>query len=238
MPLKRIYLDHTARKRWDFLKRLDRLTNEEKKLFIRRADVFAAYRAYSDHEIGWVVDEIEKTGRLDNTLIIYISGDNGASAEGSPNGTPSEVLQFNGSELPVAEQMKWYDAWGSDQAYNHMAVPWAWAFDTPYKWTKQIPSFFGGTRQGMAISWPARITDKGGVRWQFHHLIDIVPTILEVTGIPAPVMVDGIGQKPIEGVSMASTFDRANAEAPTKHHKPLFYSLVMIQYVVCIITKE
>ena len=127
-------------------------------------------------------------GKLDNTLIIYISGDNGASAEGSPNGTPSEVLQFNGIELPVAEQMKFYDAWGTQFAYNHMAVPWAWAFDTPYKWTKQVPSFFGGTRQGMAISWPARITDKGGIRWQFHHVIDIVPTLLEVTGIPAPVI--------------------------------------------------
>ena len=94
-------------------------------------------------------------GKLDNTLIIYISGDNGASAEGSPNGTPSEVLQFNGIELPVAEQMKFYDVWGTQFAYNHFAVPWAWAFDTPYKWTKQVPSFFGGTRQGMAISWPA-----------------------------------------------------------------------------------
>jgi len=167
---------------------------------IRQADVYAAYLAYTDHEIGRVIQAVADLGKLDNTLIIYISGDNGASAEGSPNGTPSEVLQFNGVELPVAEQMKWYDVWGSDLAYNHMAVPWAWAFDTPYKWTKQIPSFFGGTRQGMAISWPARIKDKGGIRWQFHHVIDIVPTILDVTGIPAPVMVDGIAQKPIEGV--------------------------------------
>ncbi len=106
----------------------------------------------------------------------------------------SEVLQFNGIELPVAEQMKFYDTWGSQYAYNHMAVPWAWAFDTPYKWTKQVPSFFGGTRQGMAISWPALITDKGGIRNQFHHVIDIAPTILEATGIPAPVMVDGVSR--------------------------------------------
>jgi arylsulfatase len=161
-------------------------------------------------------------GKLDNTLIIYISGDNGASAEGSPDGTPSEVMQFNGLELPVAEQMKFYDAWGSKFAYNHMAVPWAWAFDTPYKWTKQIPSFFGGTRQGMAISWPARIADKGGIRWQFHHVIDVVPTLLEATGVPAPVMVDGIAQKPIEGVSMAYTFDKANADAPSKHQTQYF----------------
>ena len=172
-----------------------------------------------------MIQAVEDMGKLDNTLIIYISGDNGASAEGSPNGTPSEVLQFNGVELPVAEQMKFYDAWGTDLTYNHMAVPWAWAFDTPYKWTKQVPSFFGGTRQGMAISWPGHITDKGGIRNQFHHVIDIVPTILEVTGIPAPVMVDGIAQKPIEGVSMAYTFDKAKADAPSPHHTQYFEML-------------
>ena len=162
------------------LKLWNTATDEEKKLYIRQADVYAAYLAYTDHEIGRVIQAVEDMGKLDNTLIIYISGDNGASAEGSPNGTPSEVLQFNGIELPVAEQMKFYDAWGSQYAYNHMAVPWAWAFDTPFKWTKQVPSFFGGTRQGMAISWPGRITDKGGIRKQFHHVIDIVPTILDV----------------------------------------------------------
>jgi arylsulfatase len=204
------------------LKNWDTLGAEEKKLFIRQADVYAAYLAYTDHEIGRVIQAVEDMGKLDNTLIIYISGDNGSSAEGSPNGTPSEVLQFNGIELPTAEQMKWYDAWGSDQTYNHMAVAWTWAFGTPYKWTKQIPSFFGGTRQGMAISWPARITEKGGIRWQFHHVIDIVPTILEVTGIPAPAMVDGVGQKPIEGVSMAYTFDRANANAPSTRRMQYF----------------
>lgn len=143
----------------NLLKRWDTLTDEEKKLYIRQVDVYAAYLAYTDHEIGRVIQAVEDMGKLDNTLIIYISGDNGASAEGSPNGTPSEVLQFNGVELPVAEQMKFYDAWGTDLTYNHMAVPWAWAFDTPYKWTKQVPSFFGGTRQGMAISWPGHITD-------------------------------------------------------------------------------
>jgi arylsulfatase A-like enzyme len=206
----------------DLLKRWDTLSAEDKKLFIRQADVYAAYLAYTDHEIGRVVDEVEREGKLDNTLIIYISGDNGASAEGSPNGTPSEVLQFNGVELPVADQMKFYDAWGSQLTYPHFAVPWSWAFDTPYKWMKQIPSFFGGTRQGMAISWPKRITDKGGTRWQFHHVIDIVPTILEVTGIKAPDMVDGIAQKPIEGVSLAYTFDKANADAPSPHHIQYF----------------
>jgi len=207
------------------LKQWDQATDEEKKLYIRQADVYAAFLAYTDHEIGRVIQAVEDMGKLDNTLIIYISGDNGASAEGSPNGTPSEVLQFNGIELPVAEQMKFYDVWGSQYAYNHMAVPWAWAFDTPYKWTKQVPSFFGGTRQGMAISWPARIKDKGGTRWQFHHVNDVMPTILEATGIAAPVMVDGIAQKPIEGVSMVYTFDKANADAPTRHPTQYFEML-------------
>jgi arylsulfatase len=204
------------------LKTWDKLNDEEKKLFIRQANVYAAYLAYTDHEIGRVIQAIGDMGKLDNTLIIYISGDNGASAEGSPNGTPSEILQFNGVELPVAAQMRFYDAWGTDRTYSHMAVPWAWAFDTPFKWTKQVPSFFGGTRQGMAISWPARIADKGGIRQQFHHVIDVVPTILEVAGIPAPAMVDGIGQKPIEGVSMAYSFDKAAAAAPSPHHVQYF----------------
>ena len=130
---------------------------------------------------------------------------------------------FNGVEVPVAEQLKYfYDAWGSDQTYNHMAVPWTWAFDTPFSWTKQIASHFGGTRQGMAISWPKVIKDKGGIRNQFHHVIDIVPTILEATGIPQPDAVDGIPQKPIEGVSMLYTFDKANADAPSRHHTQYF----------------
>jgi arylsulfatase len=206
----------------NLLKRWDTLTDEEKKLFIRQAEVYGAYLAYTDHEIGRVIQAVEDMGKLDNTLIIYMSGDNGSSAEGTTLGTPSEVISFNGLDVPVADQMKFYDVWGSDQTYPHMAVAWSWAFDTPYKWTKQIPSFFGGTRQGMAISWPRHITDKGGIRNQFGHVIDIVPTILEAAGVPAPVMVDGIAQKPIEGVSLAYTFDKANADAPSRHRIQYF----------------
>jgi arylsulfatase len=206
----------------NLLKTWKQLNDEEKKLYIKQADIYGAYLAYTDHEIGRVIQEIEDEGKLDNTLIIYISGDNGASAEGTPHGTPSEMLSFNGIDLPVSEQMKFYDAWGSDQTYPHFAVGWAWAFDTPYKWTKQIPSFFGGTRNGMAISWLGHITDKGGIRSQFSHVIDIVPTILEATGIPAPVMIDGIAQKPIEGTNLAYTFDKSNADAPSRHRTQYF----------------
>jgi arylsulfatase A-like enzyme len=215
---------HAALTPWpEQLKKWDALTADEKKMFIRQADVYAAYLAYTDHEIGRVIQAVEDIGKLDNTLIIYISGDNGSSAEGSPIGTPNEVAQFNGVEVPVTDQLKhFYDAWGSDRTYNHMAVGWTWAFDTPFKWTKQIASHFGGTRQGVAISWPPRIKDVGGIRNQFHHIIDIVPTILEATGVKAPVSVDGIAQKPIEGVEMAYTWDRAKANAPTTHRTQYF----------------
>jgi arylsulfatase len=213
----------------DLLKNWDELNDDEKKLYIRQADVYAAYLAYTDAEIGRVIDEIDHLGKLDNTLIIFINGDNGASAEGGLNGTPSEEMAFNSVEVPVADQLKYfYDAWGTDRTYPHYAVPWAWALDTPYKWTKQIPSFFGGTRNGTVISWPARIKDKGGVRFQFHHVIDVVPTILEATGIPAPDSVDGIGQKPIEGVSMAYSFDKANVDAPSPH-KTQYFEMFAVQ---------
>ena len=207
----------------DLLKEWDTLSADEKKMFIRQVEVYAAYLAYTDHEIGRVIQAVEDLGKLDDTLIIYISGDNGSSAEGTLIGTPNEVAMFNGVEVPVAAQLKdFYDAWGSDRTYNHMAVPWSWALDTPYKWTKQIASHFGGTRQGMAISWPGHIKDVGGIRNQFHHVIDIAPTILEATHIAAPTTVEGIKQRPIEGVSLAYTFDKANASAPSKRHTQYF----------------
>jgi len=207
----------------DLLKKWDALSDDEKKMFLRQVDVYAAYLMYTDHEIGRVIEAIEDMGKLDNTLIIYISGDNGSSAEGTLIGTPNEVAMFNGVQVPVEAQLKYfYDAWGSDQTYNHMAVPWSWAFDTPFSWTKQIASHFGGVRQGTAISWPAVIKDKGGIRNQFHHIIDVVPTILEATHIKQPKVVDGIPQSPIEGVSMAYTFDKANAAAPSRHRTQYF----------------
>ena len=200
----------------DDLQKWDALTADEKKLFARQAEVFAAYAAYTDHEIGRVIQEVQDEGKLDDTLIIYISGDNGTSAEGTTVGTPNQYTAYNGIlDLPIAEQMKAYDAWGSAATYPHMSVAWSWAFDTPFKWTKQVASHFGGTRQGMAICWPNRIKDAGGIRTQFHHMIDIVPTILEATGIPAPLMVNGIAQKPIEGMSMAYTFDKSSANVPS-----------------------
>jgi arylsulfatase A-like enzyme len=200
----------------DELQKWDTLTADEKRLFARQAEVFGAYVAYTDHEIGRVIQEVEDEGKLDNTLIIYISGDNGTSPEGTTRGTPNQYTAYNGIlDLPIAEQLKAYDVWGSAATYPHMAVAWSWAFDTPFKWTKQVASHFGGTRQGMTIAWPNRIKDAGGIRSQFHHMIDIVPTLLEATGITAPLMVNGIAQKPIEGVSMAYTFDKANANAPS-----------------------
>jgi arylsulfatase A-like enzyme len=205
------------------LPRWDSLSLVQKKLYAREAENFAGYAAYTDNEIGRVIQAVEEMGKLDNTLIIYISGDNGTSAEGTLEGTFNQMTAYNGIlTLPEAVQMLHYESWGSDTTYPHMSVAWSWAFDTPFKWTKQIASHFGGTRQGMVISWPGHIKDVGGIRTQFHHMIDIVPTILEVTGVKAPDMVNGIKQKPIEGVSMAYTFDATNAKAPSKRDTQYF----------------
>jgi arylsulfatase A-like enzyme len=203
----------------------DSLGLVEKKLFIKQADVYGAYQAYTDHEIGRVIQAVEDLGESNNTLIIYISGDNGASAEGMLNGTPNEFTTFNGIPVPVDDQLLWYEFWGSARTYPHFAAPWAWAFDTPFKWVKQVASHFGGTAQGVAMSWPGHINDVGGIRRQFHHIIDIVPTVLEATGIPAPDTINGINQRPIEGVSMMYTWDKANANAPTRHTTQYFEML-------------
>ncbi|MBP6852305.1 MAG: arylsulfatase, partial [Rhodoferax sp.] len=209
----------------DVLTPWDKLTPEAKKLYIRQVEVFAAFAAYNDHEIGRVIQAFQDLGKLDNTLVIYINGDNGTSAEGGPLGTPNEVAFFNGVSVPVDVQMKWYDVWGTEQTYNHMSAGWSWAFDTPFDWFKQNASRLGGVNQNMVVSWPARIKDKGGLREQFLHVIDVVPTILEAAGINAPDMVDGIKQKPIEGTSFAYTFDAKNAKEPS-HHKTQYFEMM------------
>jgi arylsulfatase A-like enzyme len=198
------------------LPRWDSLSLIQKKLYARQAEVFAAYVAYTDHEIGRVIQQVEDMGKLDNTLIIYICGDNGNSPEGTEEGTFNQMTAYNGIlTVPEPLQLLHYENWGSEKTYPHMAVQWAWAFDTPFKWTKQVASHFGGTRQGLAISWPGHIVDVGAIRSQFHHIIDIVPTILEAAGIQAPEIVNGIPQKPIEGVSMDYTFGKANSNVPS-----------------------
>ncbi len=205
------------------LKPWDQLSADEKKLFIRQVEVFAAYAAYNDAEIGRVIQHFQDLGKLDNTLVIYINGDNGTSAEGGPLGTPNEVAFFNGlNELPVDVQMKWYDVWGTEQTYNHMSAGWSWAFDTPFDWFKQNASRLGGINQNMVVSWPDRIKDKGALREQFIHVIDVVPTILEAAGLKAPLMVDGIKQAPIEGTSFAYTFDPKSAKVASRHKTQYF----------------
>jgi arylsulfatase A-like enzyme len=203
----------------------DALSFDEKKLFIKQADVYGAYLAYADHEIGRVIQAVEDLGELDNTLIIYIGGDNGASAEGMLNGTPNEFTTFNGVPVPVKDQFLWYPFWGSERTFPHFAAGWAWAMDTPFKWVKQVPSHFGGTAQGVVMSWPGHITDLGAIRRQFHHVIDIVPTILEAAGISQPDTINGVKQLSIEGVSMVYTWDNANAAAPTRHTTQYFEML-------------
>ena len=203
----------------------DSLGVEEKTLFIKQADVFGAYLAYTDHEIGRVIQAVEDMGQLDNTLIIYIAGDNGASSEGMLNGTPNEFTTFNGVPVPVKDQFLWYPFWGSERTFPHFAAAWSWAMDTPFKWTKQVASHYGGTAQGVAMSWPGHINDVGGIRRQFSHLIDIAPTILEATGIPLPDTVDGIKQRPMDGVSMAYTWNKAAANTPTRHMTQYFEML-------------
>ena len=208
------------------LKNWDDCTPDEKKLFIKQAEIFAAYAAYSDHEIGRVIQAVEDIGKLDNTMVIYINGDNGTSAECGPLGTPNEVAFFNGvNMMPAETQLKWYDQWGTEETYNHMSAGWSWAFDTPFTWFKQNASKLGGVRQNMAISWPAAIKDAGGLRSQFSHVIDIVPTILEAAGIAAPEYVDGIKQEPIEGTSLVYTFGSDGATEQSRHTTQYFEML-------------
>jgi arylsulfatase len=190
----------------------DKLSTDEKRLFTRQAEVFAAYVEMTDHEIGRVIKAVDETGQLDNTLIFLIYGDNGTSAEGGRNGMFSEMTYFNGVHETVQDMLKVLDKWGGPETYPHMAAGWAVAFDTPYQWTKQVGSDYGGTKVGMAIHWPKGIKAKGELRTQFHHVIDVAPTILEAIGLPEPRVVNGVPQHPMDGVSMVYTFDDAKAK--------------------------
>jgi arylsulfatase A-like enzyme len=199
----------------------DSLTADQKKLYAHMMEVYAGALAHCDYQISRVIDAIADTGELDNTLIIYIQGDNGASAEGTLQGTSNEVgTAGNGVPESMQYLLSAMDELGGPLTYNHYPVGWAHAMDSPFQWTKQVASHFGGTRDDLVISWPARIKDDGGVRFQFHHVIDIVPTIVEATGIPFPTVLNGVKQKPLEGVSMVYSFDNANA--PSKHHTQYF----------------
>jgi arylsulfatase len=193
------------------IKDWDKHSAEEKRLFARQMEVFAGFAEHTDYEVGRLVEALEALGELDNTLFIYIVGDNGSSAEGGMLGMYNESTYFNGVIETLDLQMAKIDELGSDKCYNHFAAGWAVAGNTPFTWTKQVASNFGGTRNGMVIHWPKGIKAKNQVRSQFHHVIDVAPTIYEAAGIPAPGMVNGIAQRPMEGVSMVYSFDNAKA---------------------------
>jgi arylsulfatase A-like enzyme len=201
----------------------DSLDADHKRVFARMMEIYAAALSHADYEMGRILDAIDETGQLDNTLVIYIQGDNGASAEGSAQGLLNEMTFFNAIPEDFKEILRRVDELGTDKTYNHYPIGWAHAMDTPFQWTKQIASHFGGTRNGLVISWPARIKDKGGIRTQFHHVIDIAPTILEAVGVQPPSVLNGVAQKPIEGVSMVYTFD--DAKAPSRHRTQYFEML-------------
>jgi arylsulfatase A-like enzyme len=194
------------------IKDWDKLSADEKRLFARQAEVFAAFAEMTDYEIGRVVNAIKDMGELDNTLIIYIAGDNGASAEGGMSGMFSEMTYFNGVQEQVPDMLKYLDQWGGPETYPHMAAGWAVALNAPFTWTKQVASSYGGTRNGMVVHWPKGIQTKGEVRSQFHHVIDVAPTILEAAKLPEPKSVNGTAQIPMAGVSMAYSFDKKAAK--------------------------
>ncbi|SEA91851.1 arylsulfatase [Leifsonia sp. 21MFCrub1.1] len=200
----------------------DDMPDELKPVLEREMEVYAGFLEHTDHQVGRVLDTVEDLGILDNTLIFYIIGDNGASAEGTLNGAFNEMANFNGMaalETPEFLLSK-MDEFGSPSSYNHYAVGWAWAMDTPFQWTKQVASHWGGTRNGTIVHWPERITDKGGLRSQFTHCIDVAPTVLEAAGLPEPTFVNGVQQSPIEGTSMIYSFDAA--DEPERHELQYF----------------
>jgi len=198
------------------------LSADEKKLFTRQMEVYAGFGEHTDTEIGRLIDAVADTGQLENTLVFYVLGDNGTSAEGGMNGMFSEMTYFNGVQETVADMLEKYDEWGGPTTYPHMAAGWAVAGDTPFMWTKQVASNFGGTRNGLIVHWPKRISAKGELRSQFHHVIDVAPTVLEAASLPEPKVVNGTPQAPIEGVSMAYTFGDPSAES---RHKVQYFEM-------------
>jgi|RhiMethySRZTD1v2_1073278.scaffolds.fasta_scaffold07372_5 arylsulfatase A-like enzyme len=200
----------------------DDMPEKLKPVLRRQMEVYAGFLEYADHHVGRLIDSLDRLQQLENTLIYYIIGDNGASAEGTLNGTFNEMINFNGAAALETPEflMQRLDQLGSPTSYNHYAVGWAHAMDTPYQWTKQVASHWGGTRNGTIVHWPKGIKAKGEHRWQFHHVIDVAPTILEAAGLPEPMMVNGVQQRPIEGVSMLYSFN--DAKASDRHETQYF----------------
>jgi arylsulfatase len=201
----------------------DGMSADQKRLFERQMETFAGFAEHTDHEVGRLVAQLEKIGQLDNTLFFYIVGDNGSSAEGGPEGTYNEMMALNGIVGKADQMMEHVDAWGGPTTFPHFAIGWAWAGNAPFQWTKQVASHFGGTRNGMVMHWPKSIKAGGELRSQFHHVIDVAPTALEAAGIPEPKSVNGVKQRPMDGVSMLySTADAKAKDRRTTQYFEMF----------------
>jgi len=196
------------------------LTPEQQKLYARQMEVFAGFAEHTDHEVGRLIASLEEIGELDNTLFLYVIGDNGSSAEGGPEGSFNEMMGLNGVLSNASQMMGHYEDWGGPDTYPHFAVGWALATNTPFQWTKQVASHFGGTRNGMVVHWPAGIKAKGEVRSQFTHVTDVAPTVLEAAGLPFPTSVNGTEQTPFSGTSFVYSFE--DAKAPETHTTQYF----------------